>query len=341
MLPLFSKVAVIAAVVLALVAAPAPATAAVVAYRVDFYSFWACYVLDTYDENVTSALVTDVAGVFNTTESAVTIKDRIILPGTCQNLSVVFTVEGGSDAPFLASPLEAQAPWTTAFNQILYAFYLTSSEKREAAAAESITLYYSAYITKVERIGSPGILPKRRYMELTLHGKHLATASAQVTWPTSLGADLADAFGIFNYVGDHLSLTASASGGVNNSTLSVRFYVKPLLNVEVNRTTFFATNGTASWLSRCQSLHTAAAAQDLGIPMVDGRVGAALDAVPESESSLTVTGTGYAPGDQSYTDAPTNAPGSVTNAPGDAASAVTTAAAFIAATALLTAMSFM
>jgi hypothetical protein len=75
------------------------------------------------------------------------------------------------------------------------------------------------------------------------------------------------------------------------------------------------------------------------------RGGAALDAVPESESSLTVTGTAYAPGDESYTNAPTNAPastnapGSVTNAPGDAAPGVTTAAVFIAATALLSAVS--
>jgi hypothetical protein len=188
----------------------------------------------------------------------------------------------------------------------------------------------------VSRIGSPDVLPKRRYLELTLHGKHLLTAMADPMWGFSLGRDLADAFGIGVYNNDavsaaatHVTLTASVSSGVNNSTLVLRFSVKPLLNMAVNRTTFFATNGTASWLSRCQSLHTRAAADDLGIPMMDsGRRGATLDAVPESESSLTVTGTAYAPGDEAYN-----------NAPGDAAPGVTTAAVFIAATALLCAVS--
>jgi hypothetical protein len=355
MLPAFSKVAVAAAVVLALVAAPAPATAAAAAYRVDFWTYSASYVLASYDANVTAGLVSDVAGVFGTTESAVSIKDYILLPGTYQNLSAVFTVEGGNDAPFLASPLEAQAPWTIAFNQLLYTYYRNSA--RHAAAAADYSYYYSAYITKVERLGSPDLLPKPRYLELTLHGKHLATASADPSWADSLAADLADGFGLSLYDNDvfsvgvaHVTLTASASSGVNNSTLSVRFFVKPPLNVAVNRTTFFATNGTATWLSRCQSLHYSAAAQDLGIPMFPvGRGAGALDTVPESESELAVTGTAYAPGDESYvaptpapTNAPgavTNAPGSVTNAPGDAAPGVTTAAVFIAATALLSAVS--
>jgi hypothetical protein len=354
MLPLF-KVAAVASVVLALVAAPAPVTAAVgvgiavaapvpdaaavSAYRVDLWAYWASQIVANYDANVTPAFVSDLAGVFGTSESAVTITDCAVLPGTSQNISVVFTVEGGDDAPFLASPLEAQAPWTTAFNQLLYAYYY--SDAREAAAAVDPSYYQTAYITNVQRLPSPDLLPKRRYLEFTLHGKHLATATAGSNWADSLAADLADAFGVNVDGGLHVTLTASASSGVNNSTVSVRFFVKPLLNVAVNRTTFFATNGTASWLARCQYLHFFAAAEDLGIPMVFGRGGRALDTVPESESALTVTGTAYAPGDESYTDAPTptNAPGSVTNAPGDAAPGLATAASFIAATALLSAMS--
>jgi hypothetical protein len=337
------KVAAVAAIVLALLAAPAPAAAAVAAYRVDFWAYFASTMVGYYDVNLTAGLVSDLAGVFSTSESAISIKDYIILPETGQNLSVVFTVEGGDDAPFLASPLEAQAPWTTAFDQLLYAYYLIW-DARSAAAASGYS-FYNAYITNVERLGSPDLLPKRRYLELTLHGKHLATAAANPSWADSLGADLADAFGVNVFGAIHVTLTASASSGVNNSTLSVRFFIKPLLNVAVNRTTFFATNGTASWLSRCQDLHTNAAAEDLGIPIVFGRGAEALDAVPESESALTVTGTAYAPGDESYTaptnaPSPTNAPGSVTNAPGDAAPGVTTAAVFVAATALLSAMSF-
>jgi hypothetical protein len=355
MLPLFSKDAAVASVVLALVAAPAPATAAVAAYRVDFWAYYASSVGTYYgDASVTSALVTDLAGVFNTSASAITVKDRALLPGTSQNMSVVFTVEGGTDAPFLASPLEAQAPWTTAFNQLLYAYYSDARDAaalaRGAAAAVDYSYYYTAYITNVSRLGSPDLLPKRRYLELTLQGKHLASAFAGPYWADALAADLADAFGVNVDNGLHVTLTASASSGVNNSTFSVRFSVKPLLNIAVNRTTFFATNGTASWLARCLNLHTQAAAADLGIPFMPfGRGAAALDAVPESESSLTVTGTAYAPGDESYTaptpaptNAPgsvTNAPGSVTNAPGDAAVGVTTAAVFVAATAFVTAMS--
>jgi hypothetical protein len=327
--------------VLALVAAPAPATAAVGAYRVDFWAYYAFNMVASYDANLTSALVSDLAGVFGTSESAVTIKDRILLPSTYENISVVFTVDGGNDAPFLASPLEAQAPWTTAFNQLLYAYWMTDA--RHAAAAADFSYYYSAYITHVESLGSPDLLPKPRYLELTLHGKHLATASAHPNWADSLRADLADVFGISDYAATHLTLTASASSGMNNSTLSVRFFVKPLLNVAVNRTTFFAMNGTEPWLWRSQNLNTIAAAADLGLGS-----GSGVYAVPESESELTVTGTAYAPGDESYTaptpaptNAPgvTNAPGSITNAPGDAASGVTTAAVFIAATVLLNAMS--
>jgi hypothetical protein len=342
MLPLFSKVAAVAAVVLALVAAPAPASAAVVAYRVDFWAYLTWDIVnDGYDGNVTASVKSDLAGVFSTSESAIAIQDHVFLPDTNYNLSFVFTVEGGTDAPFLASPLGAQAPWTTAFNQLLY-FYWYNIWARNAAAATD----YSAYITNVSRLGSPDLLPKRRYLELTLHGKHLASASAHPAWADWLLADLADAFVISNFPSTHVTLTASASSGVNNSTLSVRFFVKPLLNVAVNRTllaVFFASNGTAaSWLSRCQNLHAYAAGQDLGTGS------AYLDTLPESESSLTVTGTAYAPGDESYTDAPTptnapgavtNAPGSVTNAPGDAAPGVTTAAIFIAATALLSAVS--
>jgi hypothetical protein len=243
---MFSKVAAVAAVVLALVAAPAPASAAVAAYRVDFWAYFAYNTLDQYGDNVTAAFVSDLASVFNTSESAITIKDAILLPDTDQNVSVVFTVEGGNDAPFLASPLEAQAPWTTAFNQLLYATYLIwDAERKAAPAAADYSYYYSAYVTNVQRLGSPDLLPKRRYLELTLHGKHLATASAGPSWADSLRADLADAFGVLDYVASHLTLTASASSGVNNSTLSVRFFIKPLLNLAVNRTTFFATNGTA------------------------------------------------------------------------------------------------
>jgi hypothetical protein len=325
MLPVFFKVAVFASVVLALVAAVAPASAAVAAYRVDFWTYF--YVVASYDANVTAGVVSDLAGVFGTTESAITIQDHVILPGTYQNLSFVFTVDGGNDAPFLASPLGAQAPWTAAFNQLLYFFYQNSA--RHAAAAVDYSYYYSAYITNVSRLGSPDLLPKRRYLELTLHGKHLLTAVAGPEWTSALAADLADAFDISSVARTHVTLTAFVSGGVNNSTLSVRFYVKPLLNVAVNRTmvaAFLKTSGTLSWLWRSQSLHYNAAAADLGIPMMPlGRGGAALDAVPESESALTVTGTASAPGDESYTgaltptntpDSDTNAPDSVTNAPG-------------------------
>jgi hypothetical protein len=216
--------------------------------------------------------------------------------------------------------------------------YAYSIYVRRGAAAAAAYENYNAYITvtapikfyKCRAPRGPDLLPKRRFLELTLHGNHLATASARMSWADSLRADLANAFGITSYIETHMTLTASATSGVNNSTLSVRFAVKPLLSVAVNRTTFFATNGTASWISRCQSLHTTAAAEDLGIiPVclpepVPG--GVALDAVPKSESELMVTGT--APGDESLTDvpAPTNAPGSVTNAPGDAAPRVATAA---------------
>jgi hypothetical protein len=231
--------------------------------------------------------------------SALTVKDRAVLPGTSQNISVVFTAEGGNDAPFLASPLEAQAPWTTAFNQLLYAYYSgarnAAALARDAAAAVDSSYYYTAYINNVERLNSPDLLPKRRYLELTPHGKHLASASAGPYWADALAADLADAFDVNVDNGLHVTLTASASSGVNNSTFSVRFSVKPLLNVAVNRTTFFATNGT-----RKRERHPA----------------------PTN-----------APGSV------TNAPGSVTNAPGDAAPGVTTAAVFVAATALVTAMS--
>jgi hypothetical protein len=357
MLPVF-LVLVAASVVLALVAAPAPTAAAVVAYRVDFYTFFVSSIVAGYGDSVASALVSDLAGVFNTDESAITVQDRILLPDTAQSLGMVFTVEGGDDATFLASPLEAQADWANAFNQMVYAYYTSIYVARNAAAAAYEN--YNAYITKVERLGSPSLLPKRRYLELTLHGKHLLTASADPNWPSALGTDLGNAFGISDFVSTHLALSASASSGVNNSTLSVRFSVKPLLNVAVNSATFFATNGTASWLSLCQNIHTTAAAEDLGInlgpdpvPGGIGRIAAALGTVPESESALTVTGTAYAPGDESYTDAPTpapattttapgsvtNAPGSVTNAPGDAAPGVTTAAVFIAATALLSVVS--
>jgi hypothetical protein len=328
---MFSKVAAVAAVVLALVAAPAPASAAVAAYRVDFWAYFAYNTLDQYGDNVTAAFVSDLASVFNTSESAITIKDAILLPDTDQNVSVVFTVEGGNDAPFLASPLEAQAPWTTAVNQLLYAFFLTVA-KRQAAVAVDDSRYYSAYITNVSRLGSPDVLPNPRYLDLTLHGKHLATATADGDWPWALAADIGTAFGIRNYVSTHLTLISSVSSGVNNSTLSVRFSVKPMLDDKVNRTmvaVFIAANGTVSWLPKCQDLHTNAASQDLGIVL--GRAGSALDVMPESEYQLTVTGTGYAPGDESYT-APTNAPG-------DAASGVTTAAVFIAATAFLSAVS--
>jgi hypothetical protein len=344
MLPVFSKVAVFAAVVLALVAAPAPATAAVAAYRVDLWAHYMGGTVDRYDDNITSALVSDLAGVFGTSESAISIKDRVILPGTSQNLSAVFTVDGGDDAAFLASPREAQATWASSFNLLVYFYSMSVVDGRQAAAA---TDFSNAYITKVERLGSSDVLPKTRYLELTLHGKHLATATADPNWRYALGTDLANAFELSFSIATHVGLTASASSGVNNSTLSVRFFIKPVLNVAINQTlltAFFASNGTADWLPNCLNVHTMAAAQDLGIVLIPlRRAGNALDAVPESESELTVTGTGYAPGDESYTeaptDAPTNAPGSVTNAPGDAAPGVTTAAVFIAATALLSAMS--
>jgi hypothetical protein len=339
MLPVFLQVLVAASVALALVAAPAPTAAAVVAYRVDFYTFYVSNIVAGYGDSVTSALVSDLAGVFGTSESAIIVQDRILLPDTAQSLGMVFTVEGGNDATFLASPLEAQADWANAFNQMVYAYYNSIFVARNAAAAAYVN--YNAYITKVERLGNPDLLPKTRYLELTLHGKHLLTASADPEWTSALAADLADAFGVSDYAGTHLTLTASASSGVNNSTVSVRFFVKPVLNAAVNRTTFFATNGTATWLWRSQDIHFSAAAADLGIPF--GRGARALSVVPESESALTVTGTAYAPGDESYTDAPTpaptNAPGSVTNAPGDAATGVTTAVVFIAVTALFSTMS--
>jgi hypothetical protein len=331
MLPVFSKVAVAAAVLLALVAAPVPAVAAVAAYRVDFWVYlMVTSIMDTHEVNVTAGVKSDLAGVFGTTESAITIQDYIILPDTNANLSFVFTVEGGNDAPFLATPLWAQAPWTTTFNSFLYRFYMTQGERKAAAAEDfDFSYFYSAYVTNVSRIGSPDLLPKRRFLELTLHGKHLATATAGLGWAGALRADLSDAFGVSEYASTHLTLMESVSSGMNNSTLSVLFSVKPLLNVAVNRTTFLATNGTASWLWRTQELHTRAAAADLGISYFPvGRDGAALDAVPESESALTVTGAAYAPGDEAYT-----------NAPGDTAPAVTTAAVFIAAMALLSALS--
>jgi hypothetical protein len=128
-----------------------------------------------------------------------------------------------------------------------------------------------------------------------------------MTWRYSLGLDLADVFSVRDYVETHLTLTASASGG--NWTLSVGFFIKPLY-VAVNSTTFFATNGTASWLWRCQSLHYTAAAEDMGISLVPvtdpgvpgglGRGAASPVTVPESESALTVVVVGAG--------APTNHP---------------------------------
>jgi hypothetical protein len=330
-LPVFSKVAVVAAVLLALVAAPVPAAAAVTAYRVDFWVYlMVTSIMDTHEANVTASVKSDLASVFGTGESAITIQDYIILPDTNANLSFVFTIEGGNDAPFLASPLRAQAPWTTKFNNFLYRFYMTQGERKAAATEDfDFSYYYSAYINNVQRLGTQDVLPKRRYLELTLHGKHLANASANLGWADALRADLSDAFGISEHASTHLTLMESISSGVNNSTLSMRFSVKPLLNAAVNRTTFFATNGTAPWLWRTQQLHTEAAAADLGIPYFPvARGGAALDTVPESESALTVTGAAYAPGDEAYT-----------NAPGDAAPAVTTAAVFIAAAALFSVVS--
>jgi hypothetical protein len=161
---------------------------------------------------------------------------------------------------------------------------------------------------------------------------------AQPMWGYALISGIAAGFGL-DFYNSHVTLSASASSDVNNSTLAVAL----LREAAAEHGGQPHDGGGVPRAERhpivafaCPEHASVAAADDLGIVVVPlRRGGRALDAVPESESALTVTGTAYAPGDESYTDAP-----AFTNAPGDAAPRVTTAALFVvAATALLGAVS--
>jgi hypothetical protein len=285
---------------------PSPASTEVVAYRVHLWAYVASWVVANYRAPFAVALAADLTKALGA--SSVALNDVVLVAGTSDNITAVVTVRGASsEAAFIAS-LNGNGPaaWATAVNSLLSIVWFSLAD-RGAVAAVASSYYTSVYLTAIERLPSAD-LPKTRYYQIVLEGKHLGAAAARADWNAAVSADLATAFGISAYMATHLNLTSQEVGGTNRTALTVRFLVKPVVAVAVDAVTFFATRGAAAWLTQVAAVHKHAAYAALNVstpaPAVMSERGAAALAdggVPESELSVTVTSTGYAPGDESYT----------------------------------------
>jgi hypothetical protein len=308
---------------------PAPASESgstnngAVAYRVRLWAYAASDAIESSRAALTTALASDFATALGIAASSITLNDVVLVGGTTQNITVVFVARGvSSDAAFLASAAEAPATWANATNALLTTVWNSLSDRRAVAASES-GYYTSVYVTKIVRLPSAD-LPKTRYYQIVFAGKHLGHAYGRPDWASSVVKDLATAFGALEYFSTHFNVTSQTLGGSNHTALTVLFWVKPVMGVAVNSTTFFLSRGKANWLTRSAAAHKHATYEELGEVEPAAREAGALGAAADAE--LSVTSTSYAPGDEAYT-------------PGGAAGGVAAGAAAVLATTALVLLS--